>query len=111
MFNDINIFFILSDLKIKTELQQIMNFSLDICNEKSVINPLISLWHFVFLLIFVLFIYYQPLLPTNLYISCIIIVITIICFKVMLIYSLVTKSIERNCVRGFRRQIETLFCD
>lgn len=105
------IFIIFSDLKIKTELEQILKYSRDICNEKSVINPLISLWHYIFLLIFVIFIFYQPLLPTNFYISCIIIVIAILFFKVMWIYSLVTKSIERNCVRGFCHQIETLFCD
>lgn len=101
----------LSEIKMKTELQQILNYSLDICNEKSVINPLISLWHYIFLFIFVIFIFYQPLLPSNFYISCIIIFIAILFFKVMWIYSLVIKSIERNCVRGFCRQIETLFCD
>lgn len=103
---------IFSDLKYEIELQEIINVSLNICNEKSVLNPLISIWHYIIFLISLIIIYYQPL-PLSVYLGehyiIILIFSLIIMFKIAWIYNKVTKSIEHNCVRGFCQQIGTLF--
>jgi len=89
---------IFSDLRYQSDLQTTINQSLKICNEKSVtINPSYFILTFIIGLIFV---YSLPLLLSF---------IIIIIFKIMWVYSFVTKSTEQNCIRGFCHQIETIF--
>lgn len=96
-----------SDYQIKNELQEVINTSLKVCNENSVINPLVSFKFYTFFIIILLF----TALFMNEYCSVSNIVIIIFFLKIIWIYSLVTKSIELNCVRGFCHQISTLFYD
>lgn len=106
-------FYQFSDLQHKIELQKLKNESLQICNENLVTNQIWSIKHFTFFLIFLVFIYWQPILPLRSYINDHSIFTTffimILLSIVVLIYNLVTKSIEQNCVRGFCQQIETIF--
>lgn len=93
------------------ELRKILDISLRICNEKLVGNPLISTWHYIFFLIFLMFIYYQPL-ALSLYISehyIVTIFILILLFKILWVYNFVVKSIDQNCLRGVCYQMKTLF--
>lgn len=105
-------FFLFLDLKYKTELQQIIFDSLTICNKPG--NPIFSFWQFVLLFFFLVLIYFQPP-PLSSYINedyiIAIICVIILIFKTVLVYNLVTKSIEQNCVHGFRQQMKTLFYD
>lgn len=89
---------IFSDLQYESDLQTTINQSLRICNEKSVmIEPGYFILTFI---ISLLFIYILPLLLS---------LIIIIILKIMWVYSFVTKCTERNCIRGFCYQIETIF--
>lgn len=96
-----------TDLIFKNEFQTVLYTSLNICNEKAVTNPLISLWHSVFVIIcLILSIYLQPVSYTN-----IIVLITLLIFFIIWVYNFAIKRIEQNCVRGFCHHIETLFCN
>jgi len=99
------IFIIFSGLIFENEFLSVLNISLNICNEKSVINPLIS-WHFIIcvLICIILSMYLQLVSYTNT-----IVIITLLIFFIMYIYNLVIKWTEKNCVRGFCNHIETLF--
>ncbi|XP_022178547.1 putative neutral sphingomyelinase isoform X2 [Myzus persicae] len=92
-------------LKFENEFRNVLNTSLNICNERAVINPLISSWYLVFAIICIIFSIYLDLV---LYTDTIVITTLFIVF-IMWIYNLVTKLTEQNCVLGFRHRIETLF--
>lgn len=98
-------------MQYEMELRRILEISLNICNEKSVGNPLIYTWHYVFFLICIMFIYYQPLYLSIYIIEhyIVIIFILILIFKILWIYNFVVKSIDQNCLRGVCYQMETLF--
>jgi len=86
------------DLQYESDLHTTINQSLIICNEKSV---MIKPWYFILIFIIsLIFIYILPLILS---------LIIIIILKVMWVYSFVTKCTERNCIRGFCHQIETIF--
>lgn len=99
------IYIIFSGFKFENEFRNVLNTSLNICNERAVINPLISSWYFVFVIIcIILSVYLELVLYTNT-----IVITTLFIVFIMWIYNLVTKWTEQNCVRGFRHRIETLF--
>lgn len=107
----INIFPYFLDMLYEMELRKIIDISLSICNGNSVENPLISKWHYVFLLICIMFIYYQPL-SLSIYISdhyIVIIFILILIFKILCIYNFIVKSIDKNCLQGFCYQMKILY--
>lgn len=98
-------FIIFLDLRYKTDLQNVLNISLDICNKKK--EKVISLWHvFILILMISCYMIIPRFLDINAYYKYVIILIIIIG-----IYYTITKSTEQNCVRGFNHQIETLFLD
>jgi len=86
-----------SDLQYESDLQTIINQSLKICNENSgrTIN---SMYFILIFIISLIFIYSLPLLLS---------LIIIIIIKIVWVYSFITTSTERNCIRGFCHQIES----
>ncbi|KAL4120006.1 hypothetical protein QTP88_012754 [Uroleucon formosanum] len=94
-----------SGLIFENEFLSVLNTSLNICNEKSVINPLIS-WTFIIsvLICIILSMYLQLVSYTNT-----IVIITLLIFFIMNIYNLIIKWTEKNCIRGFCNHVETLF--
>ncbi|VVC24585.1 Hypothetical protein CINCED_3A018926 [Cinara cedri] len=96
-----------NDSQYKTDLQTILNVSLDICNKKR--ENLIPL-RLVFLFFLMIIICYQisMYLGINEYYMC---AIVLIIFIIIIVYNSITISTEENCVRGFYHEIETLFFD
>ncbi|XP_026812119.1 putative neutral sphingomyelinase [Rhopalosiphum maidis] len=79
----------------ENEFLNVINTILDICNEKQVKNPLISLWHCVFVIIcLMLSMYLQPVPYTN-----IVVFITLPILIIMWVYNLILKWKEQNCIR------------
>jgi len=49
--------FIFSGIEFENELLNVLNTALNICNEGNSINPLMSEWHFVLIIVCIVFIY------------------------------------------------------
>lgn len=102
--------FIFSDLQYKTDLQNVINVSLHIFDTKT--EKLFSFWHIIFILsCMIVSCIISKFLDINKYYTFVIILIILLLFIITLIYNIITKSTEQNCVRGFYHQIETLFFD